>query len=221
MAIDPNISWRFLTIEEAVNNVVQPLIERGLATERRGASEKEIIAAEGRLGRPLPDDLRFFFLHVTPVPESPLLGGGFVGFQPIGDPDLTWLDDPDLREEKLWVCPSADCWLDGWQTARLLVVGYTDFGDWLLWCDGLSNRATGTIVLTDHEGENNPIVLGDSLAQWLGRYSTFGFIEYSIAEGGLEEIEWMAAELFLRDHLRLNPQCQWAKKMLRRKGGTP
>jgi hypothetical protein len=74
-------------------------------------------------------------------------------------------------------------------------------------------------VLTDHEGENNPIVLGDSFAQWLGRYFTFGFIEYSIAEGDLDEIEWTEAELFLRDHLRLNPHCQWAKEMLRRNGG--
>jgi hypothetical protein len=124
MAIDPDISWRPLRIEEAVQKAAQPLIERGLATEGRGASEREIIAAERRLGRPLPDDVRFFYRHVTPVPESPLLGGGFVGFQPIGDAGLTWLDDPDLREERLWVCPSADCWLDGWQTARLLVIGY-------------------------------------------------------------------------------------------------
>jgi hypothetical protein len=214
MAIDLSIPWRSLTIEQAIAKIAEPLIERGLATKERGASEAAIIAAEKRLGGPLPVDVRAFYRHVTPVPECPAFGFGSVGFQPISDPDLTWLDDPLLREEILWVLPPGECWLEGWRTARLLVIGYTEFGDWLLWCDGLSNRTPGTIVLTDHEGETNPIVLGDSFAQWLGRYFTYGLIEYSIAEGGLDEIAPARAATFLNDHLRLNPQCAWAKAKL-------
>jgi hypothetical protein len=212
MPIDP--TWRSLTIDEALSNVAKPLVTRGLATKVRGSSEKEIAAAEKRLGEPLPAELRAFYRHVSPVPECTEFGGGSVGFQPIGDSDLTWLDDPGLREDKLWVGPQGDCWLDGWITARLLVIGYTEFGDWLLWSAGLSGRSDGTIVLTDHEGENNPIVLGDSLAQWLGRYWTYGFIEYSIAEGSLDNTGPARSEAFLRDHLRLNPQCKWAKEKL-------
>ena len=207
--------WRSLTIEKALAQVVEPLIKRGLATKGRGASEKAISAAEKRLGCPLPDDVRAFYRSVTPVPECTEFGGGSVGFQPVGDPDLTWLDDPQLREEKLWVGPSGECWLEGWATARLLVIGYTEFGDWLLWCERLEGRHPGTVVLTDHEGEMSPIVLGDTLAQWLGRYFAYGFIEYAIAEGSLDDTGPAAAEAFLRDHLRLNPHCKWAKQKLR------
>jgi hypothetical protein len=203
-----------LTIETAVTQVAEPLVKRGLATKARGASEKAITAAQKRLGRPLPDELRAFYRKVTPVPECTQFGGGSVGFQPVGDPDLMWLDDPQVREEKLWVVPSGECWLKGWTTARLLVIGYTEFGDWLLWCDGLAGRKPGTIVLTDHEGATNPIVLGDSFAQWLGRYFAYAFIEYSIAEGSLDGTGPAATEAFLRDHLRLNPYCKWAKRRL-------
>ena len=95
------------------------------------------------------------------------------------------------------------------------MIGYTEFGDWLLRCDGLEGRKSGTVVLTDHGGGVNPIVLGDTLAQWLGRYFAYGFIEYSIAEGGLDDTGPAATETFLRDHLRLNPHCKWAKQKLR------
>jgi hypothetical protein len=214
MPNDP--TWRSLTIDEALAKIAEPLITRGLATKGRGASKREIAAAEKRLGRPLPVEVRVFYEHVTPVPECTQFGGGSVGFQPIGDADLNWLDDPIVREEKLWVGPQGDCWLDGWSTARLLVIGYTEFGDWLLWSAGLSGLPDGAIVLTDHEGENNPIVLGDSLAQWLGRYWTYGFIEYSIAEGSLDDVGPAKTKTFLSDHLRLNSQCGWAKQRLRR-----
>jgi SMI1 / KNR4 family (SUKH-1) len=216
MTIGPAMPWRSVTIEEVLDQAAEPLVKRGLATPQRGASEKAIQAADKRLGRPLPDELRAFYRRVTPVPECPAFGLGSVGFQPVEDPDLTWLDDPELREEKLWVVPLGKCWLKGWAKARLLVIGYTEFGDWLLWCEGLSGRPAGTVVLTDHEGEDNPVVLGDAFAQWLGRYFRYGLIEYAIAEGGLDTIEPAVAEAFLRDHLRLNPRCKWAEKRLKR-----
>lgn len=209
-----NTRWRSLTIQEALDKVAEPLILHGLAGEERGFSDADIAKANETLDRPLPAELQAFYRRVTPVWSSPELGGGFVGFQPLTDPDLTWLDDQDVRDEKLWVIPPGECWLRGWQTARLLVIGYTDYGDWLLWCDGLEGRPTGTIVLTDHEGDDNPIVLGDSLAQWLGRYWACGFIEYSIAEGCLDEIGIEAAKEFLEDHVRLNPTCKWARDKL-------
>jgi hypothetical protein len=214
VAMNPNFPWRSMTIEQALDVAVEPLIKRGLATANRGDFERKITAADERLARPLPGDLRTFYRRVAPVSQCPELGGGSVGFQPISDPDLTWLDDRQMRQEKLWVAPSGDCWLAGWETAQLLVIGYTEFGDWLLWCDNLPGRSVGTVVLTDHEGEVNPIVLGDSLGQWLGRYFKFGFVEYAICEGDLDEIEPAEVEAFLSDHLRLNPVCQWAKKKL-------
>jgi len=216
MRIDATPAWRTVTIEETMQKVAGPLVKRGLATKDRGSSAKAISAAEKRLDRPLPDDMRTFYRHVTPLPECTQFGGGSVGFQPIGDLDLTWLDEPSLREEKLWVGPQGECWLDGWDNAHLLVIGYTEFGDWLLWCGGLAGRPNGTIVLTDHEGADNPIVLGDSLAQWLARYWTYGFIEYSIAEGSVDDVGASKTKAFLQDHLRLNPHCTWAERKLGR-----
>src|SRR5262249_13913286 len=104
MPKNPDAPWRSLTIQKAVAQGAEPLVRRGLATKGRGASEKAISSAEKRL-RPLPDDARVFYRNVTPVPECTEFGSGSVGFQPIGDPDLTWLDDPQLRQEKLWVGP--------------------------------------------------------------------------------------------------------------------
>jgi hypothetical protein len=211
MASDPTKIWRSMTIEKALDLVAEPLIGRGLATEDRGYSEKAIKAANKRLGRPLPPELAAFYRRVTPVSKCPEEWIS-VGFQPLNG--LTRLDNPQLRKKVLWVCPPEDCWLEGWPTARLLVIGYTPFGDWLLWADELPGRPNGTIILTDHEGEDNPIVVGDSFAQWLGRYATYGYIEYSIVEGGLLDLKPAEAIPFLRDHLRLNPGCSWAKKRL-------
>src|SRR5690349_14501753 len=105
MTTDPTLAWRSMTIEEVISKVAEPLVARGLATKKRGSSENEIASAEKRLAHPLPGDLRAFYRHVTPVPECPEFGAGSVGFQPVGDADLTWLDDPRIRKEKLWVGP--------------------------------------------------------------------------------------------------------------------
>ena len=78
----------------------KPLIGRGLTTEDRGYSEKAIKTAEKRLA-PLPPELSAFFRRVTPVSECPEEWIS-VGFQPLNDPDLTWLDNPRLRKKKLW-----------------------------------------------------------------------------------------------------------------------
>ncbi len=107
MATDHSMSWRSLTIDEALDKVAEPLIERGLATKDRGVSEKAIDAADKRLGHRLPDELRAFYRRVTPVSQCPDFGFGSVGFQPVSGPELTSLDDPQLRAEKLWVASKA------------------------------------------------------------------------------------------------------------------
>jgi hypothetical protein len=214
---NPLIGWRNVSIDQVLDRCAGDLIERGLATSRRGFTTSELEAVDRRLGRPMPDELRAFYRRVTPVPHWPDPEYGLIAFQPPDDEGLTWLDDPTLRAEKLWVAPPAgECWLAGWGDARLLAIGYTPFGDWLLWCDGLQGRPVGTVVLTDHDSDENPIVLGDSLAQWLGRYHTFGLSEYAIAPAGLDDIERNEAFVFLSDHLRLNPESAWAREKLRK-----
>jgi hypothetical protein len=129
---------------------------------------------------------------------------------------LRWIEGPELKKE-LWTTPYERNRLKGWQSARVLTLGYTPFGDTLLWCEGLDGRPNGTIVVTDHEcsSSENPVVLGDSFAQWLARYRHFGFAEWAIAPCSLDAYrESRAAIAFLTDHVRLNPECQWAKEKL-------
>jgi hypothetical protein len=214
MLNDATMLWRSMSIERAIDEAVGPLTEQGLATGDGGASDEAIRAAAGRIGRTLPADVQAFYQRVTPVSRRPAPEYGTVAFHQLSAPDLAWLDDPQLREKELWLAPSEGCWLDGWAIARLLVIGYTPFFDLLLWCDGLTARPSGTIVLTDHEADDNPVVLGDSFAQWLGRYAAFGLTEPAIAPANLDEIEAMEPLMsgaFLYDHLRLNPNCAWAK----------
>jgi len=171
----PDLNWRSLSIETAVENVADRLVDRGLAQKKAGVSEAVLRKAEARLGRELPQELRVFYSRVAPVTTCPDdVEGGFVGFQPLEDPDLAWLDDPGLRKEKLWTMGDTPA---GWDCARILLIGYTASGDFLLWCAGLAGRPEGSILLTDHEGEDNPIFLGDSFAQWLGRYAVFDLVE--------------------------------------------
>jgi len=208
-------AWRGVSIEQAVDRCADGLVMRGLATETHGYSAAVLSAADRRLGRPMPAELRAFYSRINPVSECPDPEYGLVGFQPPDDDDLTWLDDPMVRENKLWVMQDEACWIDGWADAKLLIIGYTPFGDILLWADGLTNRPTGTIVLTDHESDDNPIILADSLGEWIARYDAFGLTEFAIAPAGLDDIDQKMALAFVEDYLRLNPRSEWAKQKLR------
>jgi hypothetical protein len=207
--------WRFSRLEDALDEVPDALVEGGLATEQRGVSEAVLAAVDARLGRPIPDDLRQFYRRVTPVPTCPYKESGFVGFQPADDADLRWIGPHELKSE-LWTTPYEHNWLKGWQSAYVLVFGYTPFGDSLLWCEGLHDRPPGTIVLTDHDGTFNPVVLGESFAQWIARYRYSGLVEYAILEAGLDpDRTTRFATAFLTDHVRLNPGCRWATEKLK------
>jgi hypothetical protein len=207
--------WRYSTLEDSVEEAADALVKGGLATEQRGASESVLTAADARLGRPIPEDLRYFYRRVTPVSSCPFKEFGFVGFRPADDPDLQWIT-PQALKSKLGTTPYEHNWLKGWQAAHVLVFGYTPFGDSLLWCDGLEGRPSGTIVLTDHEGSFNPVVLGDSFSQWLARYRHFGFVEHAVLEAGLDAHQTSRVALaFLSDHVRLNPGCRWAAEKLK------
>jgi hypothetical protein len=207
-------TWRGVSIEEAVERCAEDLVESGLATNDRGYSPAELEATDERLGRPMPDELRTFYSRVTPVSETLYGDYGLISFQPAQDRDLTWLDDPEKREKYLWLAPPEYCWIEGWAQARFLLIGYTPFGDLLLWCDGLRNHPAGTIVVTDHGDDGNVVILGDSLGEWLARYHAFGFEEHAIKLGGLEPFHEDVAIAFLTDHLRLNPKSVWAKQQL-------
>lgn len=214
MEKDVGATWRGVTVEQAVNRCAEALIDRGLATKQRGYSANVLSAVNRRLGRPMPPDLHAFYANVTPVGHFPEPEYGLVCFQPADDLNIKWLDDPTLRDGHLNVGAEEECWLEGWAQSRPLVFGYTPFGDSLLWSEGLKDYPAGTIILTDHESDENPVVLGDSFGEWLARYHAFGLSEFAIAPGSLDEIAKPKALAFVADHLRLNPQSQWAKHKL-------
>lgn len=210
--------WRGVGITDAVRRCETAMIERGLATSAKGYPSSVLSETDRRLVRPMPPELRELYSRVTPVPQCPEPEYGLVALQPADDPDLMWLDAPEARAARLWVCPASECWLIGWTEARLLLIGYTPFGDVLLWCEGLKDYPAGTIVLTDHDGDDNPIVLGQSLAEWLARYHAFDLVEYSIVPGSIDDLDPQSALWFLHDHLRLNPHSGWAREELQKRG---
>jgi hypothetical protein len=215
MAKSRGPSWLSARIDKVLDPLVDRLIERGLAQKRGGISESALKKVDERLGFPLPEELRSFYRRVSPVTKCPPDAlYGFVGFQPAEDPDLRWLDGAEGDEKYTWTL--AESLPVGWQDAHVLVIGYTPFGDCLYWTDGLPGRPSGSILLSDHESDDNPVVLGDSFAQWLARYAAYDLTEYAIVAGGIEDLDQGAALAFLEDHLRLNPECSWANERLSR-----
>jgi hypothetical protein len=164
----------------------------------------------------MPPELRTLYTRVTPVDEYPPEAHyGWIGL--LMPHQISWFDNADARADKLWmVGDQGTCWLDGWAQAALLAIGYTPFGDLLLWAEGLRGYPAGTIVVTDHESDETPVVPGDSLGQWLARYHTFDLFEMAIAPAAIDELHRDQALAFVTDHLRLNPQSDWGHEKLKR-----
>lgn len=208
--------WHDVPIDQALDRCAEKLIDRGFATPQRGYSARYLDKIDQALTRPMPRELRTLYTRVTPVDEYPPHAHyGWIGL--LTPDQISWFDDADARADKLWmVGDQATCWLAGWAKAALLAVGYTPFGDLLLWAEGLRGYAAGTIVVTDHESDETPVVLGDSLGQWLARYHTFDLFEMAIAPAAIDDLDGELALAFVRDHMRLNPQSEWGKQKLRR-----
>lgn len=129
---------------------------------------------------------------------------------------------PAELHEVQWIDPNDQMaleWLEGehavWQRCGYLRIAHGMFGDEIAWCaDPPHGRPPGSIVTLDHEGlgpDDDPllpctiVVLADSLADWLVRWTALEFEEYGYLLGAVEKLSEEERRAFLEDHRRLNP----------------
>jgi hypothetical protein len=213
------IFWLTDTLEQVLTDAAKFFAEADLSQKASPRSKspqaftaEEIKAAESRLGRALPDDLREFYKRIRPVSECPDPDYGVVGIQPLDDDDLQWLDSQESRARVFDLLGESVDLIPGLDKADILLIGYTPFGDWLLYCENLKGHPDGTIVLTDHDGDG-VIIVGESFRSWLARYSFFEF-EPSIVADALDSWSAEVVVPFLEQHLALNPHVDWTKQKL-------
>jgi hypothetical protein len=162
---------------------------------------KRLASAEKAIGFALPADLRSFYETFPPH--------GFLGTAEI-------VRIYPVDEVHIWRCEfggAPESQIPDWAKAQYLVFGATIYGDELLY--NVSDSAwvcRGAILVTDHEGEFPIWVLGENLADWLARFAAFSGLELAVVPGGADDIASVDAFAFAEDHLRLNPNSEWAAR---------
>ncbi|MHC5114447.1 MAG: hypothetical protein ACYTGP_08480, partial [Planctomycetota bacterium] len=152
----------------------------------------------------LPDDLAAVYRCVD---RAMLEGFGEAGLVELAAPGevIPWTGDGLVRREDLE---------EAWRDAEFLRIGWTCFGDELLYCLSDAPVGRGAIAVTDHEDDVALKVLGECLADWLARLAAFDGVELAVAPGDVEEYPPDVALAFARDHRRLNPRVEWAARII-------
>lgn len=167
---------------------------------------KNVATAEKALGFSLPSDLRALYEVLPPQQPDEFLGEpGIVRIYPV-------------EEVHLWHCEFASDADDDflpWVQAKYFVFGATVDGDELFYntSDG-APVCRGAILVTNHEGAPYFIVLAHSLADWLARFAAYTGLELAIMPGDIENVPGVDGLAFAEDHLRLNPDAEWAARKI-------
>lgn len=173
----------------------------------QSALGKRVSRAERALGRPLPEDLRALYGTFSPQSLQAFLESDDIIRLCSVDEVRLWSDEEGIvSQEDLG---------PAWEHAEFLLIGNTSFGDELLY--NLSDGAPaprGAILVTEHDGESPFMVLAENLADWLSRLVAFSGVELGVVPGGVDDLAPEVALRFVEDHLRLNPQSEWAARKL-------
>jgi hypothetical protein len=133
--------WRVTGDFAQIVNLARPvLVGLGVVSADGGASESEIAAAEARMGRPLPGDVRAFHAAMRPMELFERGSRREFGFYPLGSAEFVWhsMEGAEPVEE--------------WTAAQGLRLGQSAFGDPFWWIEGHRSLPNGTIVMMDHDG---------------------------------------------------------------------
>jgi Leucine-rich repeat (LRR) protein len=168
-----------------------------------GLTER-VASAEKALGRPLPTDLRSFYETFPLHPLNRFLeAANSISIFPVDEVHV-WRGDNLVERESLD---------PAWAKAEFLVFGGTIFGDELLYnISKVAPVCLGAILVTDHEVISPIKVLSENLADWLARIAAFSGIELAVVPGCADDIASNDALAFAEDHLRLNPDDEWAAR---------
>ena len=133
--------WRQAADFHGVLDSARPvLVAMGVVSAAGGCNGNEISAAEAKVGRALPAEVRDFYAAMRPTDVFETGSPRGFGFYPIGSAELVW--QPMEGAE-----PPED-----WTSAQGLALGQSAFGDPFWWIEGHRSLPNGSIVLLDHDG---------------------------------------------------------------------
>lgn len=127
-----------------------------------GFNDVEIAAAERRLRRPFPEEVRELYRTYRPVRVFSKDGPEEFGFYQ--------LDQLELRWESLGHDDAVP--VEDWARAEGLVIGQSLYGDPIFWVRGHRTRPDGCVMVFDHElamGDLFFAVVARSLAEFVGK----------------------------------------------------
>lgn len=206
---------------ESVTDVIRRnrdlLRAAGLIQPGPGCTPAEISAVERRIGRPLPPDVREFYLAARPAPFTAEDHPPIAVYQP-QDPDVNWYrlahDAPRPINIIKWDDP-----LDEWQSADGFPWGRTPFGDRLFWVRGHARHPDGCVLLTDHESSECPLpVVARSLAEYLARFCFLNGIDLISTPGERDKLPADHVRLFATEFVELNPQSRYWRQFTDERG---
>jgi hypothetical protein len=151
-----------------------------------GCAPDEIKRAETRIGVPLPNDLREFYLAFRPTKlfRNDVRQG--FGFYPVSSDELRWRSMEGAEPEEDWI------------SARAVAIGQSEFGNpfWLV--ENHRSIPDGGIVLLNHDGAIPGrlafVYYARSLREFLLKLAHFQGLYASKDQ-----------DLFYREHMEMNP----------------
>jgi hypothetical protein len=169
---------------------VRPVLASlGVVTETGGCSESEIAAAEQRLSRPFPADVRAFYRAMRPTELFSNNARKEFGFYTIDAQELSWQSMQGAEPAEDWV------------GAQGLFLGQSVFGDPFWWAEGHRTAPDGSIFLLDHEGQLSEDVMfvhfARSFREFLAKLAYFKNLDSTPED-----------ELFRGEYLELNPSVK-------------
>lgn len=181
--------WRrYRDMGEALAVAVPVLVSLGVVEPGGGCSAVEVAAAEHRLGRPLPGEVREFYRAVRPRDLFAADNRNEFGFYPLDSKELTWRAMEGAG-------PSED-----WSGATGFALGQSRGGDPFWWVDGHRTIPDDGVVLLDHQLQTSDVMFAyfaRSFREFIGKVAYFRNL-YSPEHDSL----------FRQEYVELNPAAK-------------
>jgi|GEM_PF-3546839 len=165
------------------------------------------------LAQSIPTDLQRFYFEcywdgMIPVPPSTDDDDYAAPVLSIYPPSelRRWGDRNELTDRKYWP--------ELWKPCAFIAFAENCFGDDFLYCLSDGPLGVGTILMTDHEADEQIHVVGECLADWLSRLAAYRGVDYVVVPGDVTSLPSAERAAFEQDHRRLNPDSSFfrAKK---------
>jgi hypothetical protein len=210
----------------------------------KGYALDQIAEREKSMDWPIPQEIRTLYHWFTPLRwKAAIRNKEYENALPAGAP--SWFTNPylmplertgwknrhseDISKEIKGASESARKRATGWETSFNFCFAATSMGEEIVYCLNPPELNRGLITCWCEMPLPGGLLLGNSLAHWLARFHDCGNREYALAIGTID-VSDEEKELdnepglddplrndFLQDHLRLNPNDEYARGLLSRK----